>query len=359
MCAARNVEHSDDTHPNIGNEQTMHTTDTVTSLKTWGADKPVLDAEQQAKLVDTYQTGMKARESARHGDAATQRRSRQQAADGDKAIEALVGSTWRLALRIVKQHFTDRGRRPTADQIEECTAVAMNTVVAAAGGYDTSRHGKFSAYAAGAVRYSLREHEKSPAGDSYTRVGRIARRAREEHKQQAGTEPSLKQLQQAVHAYCTAWAEQRSRTPQEAQRKLRKQGTLAAINNLAHVLATTEPTVALADLARTGWEPRAGGDSDQATIETNVAALLDKLEPHEKHAIETQYGFTETLTHTQLGEQLGISWVDARQLRRDTLQRLTSPHGRYTLTNPLLFETVEDSPATFADTVENALTVRT
>ena len=339
-------------------KHTTTATDTVASLKTWGADKPVLDAEQQAKLVDTYQTGLKARGTALRGDAAARRHARRQVADGNKAIEALLGSVWRLALRTVKQYFADRERKPTADQVEECAAIAMAAVISAAGSYDSGQPGKFSAYAAGAVRHSLSEHEKNPAGDSYTRVGRIARRAREEHKQRSGTEPSLEQLQKAVHTYCTAWAEQRSRTPQEAQQKLRKQGTLAAISNLAHVLAATEPTVAMAELARTGWEPQTVNSSEQDTVESSVASLLDKLEPHEKHAIETQYGFAETLTHTQLGEQLGISWVEARQLRQDTLQRLTSPHGRYTLTNPLLFETVEDSPATFADTVEDALTTR-
>lgn len=329
--------------------------DTVTQLKTWGRGKDRLDDAELAALCATYQAGLAARAQLDgEPDGRRQRPLKRAVRAGDDAVEAILGSTWALALHMADKLFTDRGQQPSAAQIEEYTAVAVEAILAAAASFDPADGGRFGAYASGAIRNQFREHEKDPAGDTYGRVGRIARRSREELTQSLGREPTLEELRASVLAYCRAWARERSASDDDAHQKLRKQGILAAIKNLSEVLALTEPTTALPEHPDSGALGVSDGVEDRA-VSDSLDVLLGGLTAAERFVIEREFGFAEPMSSTELGAALGMTRSEASALTKATVERLASPHGRFTLTAPIVFEDAPADPNPLAALVDAAL----
>jgi DNA-directed RNA polymerase sigma subunit (sigma70/sigma32) len=192
------------------------------------------------------------------------------------------------------------------------------------------------------VRYCIQNRLSSLAGaetivempESWQRVGRIAARVDEVLTAKHGRAPSFEQLRAGVLVHCQAWAQERiyeqacngvveeTELGKLVEEKLRKQGTLGAIENLASILQL-RGVVASIDVE---GEPEA--DEHRSSLYDSVFAVLSSTE---RSIVERRMGMHDgrEWSFEEIAAELGLEWTEVRRRLAVALVKPKAPHAQY------------------------------
>lgn len=319
-------------------------------METW----PQLSADDQLQLAAAVRAGNEARAQLarkRGGD----RRLERKVADGQRAAEALAGSTFRLLLLICREKAEERlGREKTLDLLPDLVAEANVALVEAIATYDPELSPTFSLYAGRKIRdrvsATLNNLGPVKVAASWQRLKRIAVVRIAQLEEQLGRPPGLDEIKADLLATALDWAEGKLTVEQQnltepartdaKMARLRKQGMLAAIESIEEVLTVTQ-TVAHLD-APVGDDDSASlgdlitpvdADSAFAEVEHNemrdavVAAIRGSgLTDREQRIVECRYGFVdgELWPYPKIAAEFNVTAERIRQIERTVMVKLRS-----------------------------------
>ena len=278
----------------------------------------------------------------------------EEVADGELALEYLLGSTFRL-IRIISNELTKRryGNEGAAKIMGDVIAEGIAGFLQAAQEFDEARCDGFHTYAARLIRERVRmaivkESIIRPV-PSWGRVKRIAVRAKDDLTASLGRAPTTPELQKELLRICLIWADEKltpaeralSKEGQQAARiaRLRKQGMMGAIESIEDVLITSGPVASLDAPVSSDGDGTLGsmlaGPADTTAID-NVereqlsAALRDGLAlltEREREIIMTRYGLIGDgeINFRELGERFGVSAERIRQIEKSALEKMAPP----------------------------------
>lgn len=311
----------------------------------------VLENIDAAEHVRAYQAGLRATKQLRdkkNSLSPTQRaNARKQAAAGEIAAERLVESMLKLSTRIVREIAETRhGRDGAASMLDDLISEAHLAVLEAAKSFDPSKDVGFSRWAAQQVRNTIRTivMEENDSGfkiySSWARVRRRAIPERHDLAMKLGRNPTMTELKKHMVNVCMEWAfdhlkpeEQElplGKRQEAALAKLRKQGTLSAIENLEDALNSGAHPVRLDtpvndDEDSGSWAnflPSEGEDTkahDKLVLQELRDLLLNAIAPlseRERTIILYRFGFVdgEVWTYRAIGDMFSISAERVRQI---------------------------------------------
>ena len=273
--------------------------------------------------------------------------ARKKAAAGEIAAERLVESMLKLSTRIVREIAETRhGRDGAASMLDDLISEAHLAVLEAAKSFDPSKDVGFSRWAAQQVRNTIRTivMEENDSGfkiySSWARVRRRAIPERHDLAMKLGRNPTMTELKKHMVNVCMEWAfdhlkpeEQElplGKRQEAALAKLRKQGTLSAIENLEDALNSGAHPVRLDtpvndDEDSGSWAnflPSEGEDTkahDKLVLQELRDLLLNAIAPlseRERTIILYRFGFVdgEVWTYRAIGDMFSISAERVRQI---------------------------------------------
>lgn len=333
---------------------------------------PTLSQEAQAELVAAYQRGMQARASLDAGDRGgrplrgrERRKAEREAAEAARALDYLVLSNLRLVQLIARENLERRfGRERVSELLPDMVAEGNIALTEAARDFDPERTPRFATYAARVIRDRVRammpDDHAMQLPTSWRRVRSIAVVVQPELAASLGRAPTREELQAALMQHSLAWAEQRL-SPDERQlpedrkyelkmARLRKQGTLRAIQDIDDVLLagqraasldaplSDDSTTTLGDMVPGAEASAAAQRGDDAAFDSveleelraSLDAALSGLPERDRQIAMYRYGFVdgEEWTYPAIGAVFGITGERVRQIDREILERLrTSDMG--------------------------------
>ena len=321
---------------------------------------PPLTPAQQLELTKVYRAGIEARYTLASNKPGKKEKEilLDAVTKGDRAMEHLCASCWRLAWLIVREQAQRRfGRDKATDLLPDLMGEANGALVQAVRDFDPEKTPSFHTYAAQVVR----NHTRMVLGrDGYlklapawVRIKRISAARIPELTTELGRVPTKEELQNSLLEYCLVWAndkltEEQQELPEPQRQelrmaKLRKQGMLGAIRDIDDVLVAAQTPVSLdapvgADGSATLGDliPGAGDSELFDHIELKdlrrvIGESLAALNERERDVIIRRFGLdgAEPSTCAQLGEVYGVSSERIRQVERAALAKLASPHGQF------------------------------
>lgn len=190
------------------------------------------------------------------------------------------------------------------------------------------------------VRYLIQNKIAESAGEkhviempeSWQRVARIASKVEEDLTQKLRRTPNREELSAGVLAHCRQWSEAKLRESGEATAgdalakavddKLRKQGTLGAIERLNEIMMLRGKMAAI----DTEYEPM-GRESEPSAFE----GIMSMLSEVERDVIERRMGLVDgrEWTFEEIGEDLGKPWPEIRRIMGRALTKPKAPHAQY------------------------------
>lgn len=326
----------------------------------------ILSNEDAAERVRAYQKGLRAQRRLQKGGLTPTQSTtaRRDAAAGERAAQALVESMLKLATRIVREIAEARhGREGAVPMLEDLMSEASVVILEVAKTFSPAKSSGFSQRAAQSVRNHIRSlvTEDTPSGHKiYSSWARIRRRAIPERHDLAvelGREPTMTELKEHMLTVCLEWAyqhlkpEEQNLNPDErrdvAMAKLRKQGTLSAIEHLEEVLNTGAHPLRLdspigesegepgatwgSQLAADGAESEAHDRVVASDLRTTLMAAIQHLAEREQTILLYRFGFVdgEVWTYRTIGEMFQISAERVRQVEEQvrTYLRTESPYA--------------------------------
>lgn len=317
-----------------------------------------LTNESAAEHVRSYQAGLKARKTLDSGKATRQQRVKleREVFNGEESAQKLVESMVKLCSRIVREIAESRhGREGAAKLLEDLMGEANMTVLEAAKEFNPAKKVAFNRWAAQRVRNTIRSivmEEHDGGLKIYASWSRMRRRAIPERHDLAlklGREPSLEELKAHMLEVCLEWAYDHL-TPEEqalsdekrreaAMSKLRKQGTLSALENLESAISAGARPLRLdvpinIDLESGDTygnmlaDPKAGDTAHRSAAHDELKEVimesLSQLKDREKTIILYRFGFVdgEQWTYRQIGNMFNISAERVRQIDEHIRQSL-------------------------------------
>lgn len=310
----------------------------------------VLNNEDAAEHVRSYQRGLAATKKLSRTKPLSDTQTataRRDAAAGEVAAQKLIESMLKLSTRIVREIAEARhGREGAAALLEDLLSEANLAVLEAAKSFDPSKDVGFSRWAAQQVRNTIRTlvmEDNASGFKIYSSWARIRRRAipeRHDLSVKLGREPTMTELKEHMVEVCLEWAydhlkpsEQRlspAKRRDAAMSKLRKQGTLSAIENLEDALNAGAHPVRLDtpvgdDEDSSTWGSLLPADEDPNKAHSVVASrelrelLMKSLQPlsdREQTIILYRFGFVdgEVWTYRAIGDMFSISAERVRQI---------------------------------------------
>ena len=190
------------------------------------------------------------------------------------------------------------------------------------------------------VRYVIQNKLAESAGEkhviempeSWQRVARIASKVEEDLTQKLRRAPTRDELAAGILAHCRHWAESKIRESGEVpsgdalakavDEKLRKQGTLGAIERLNEIMVLRGKMESI----DTEYEPM-GREEEPGAFE-GVMAMLSETE---RDVIERRMGLVDgrEWTFEEIGEDLGKPWPEVRRIMGRALTKPKAPHAQY------------------------------
>lgn len=310
----------------------------------------ILTNEDAADQVRAYQKGLSAKKRLKGPKELSDTRratARRDSAAGEEAAQKLVESMLKLSTRIVREIAEARhGREGAAGLMDDLLSEANLAVLEAAKSFDPSKDVGFSRWAARSVRNTIRTlvmEDNASGFKIYSSWARIRRRAIPERHDLAtklGRDPSMQELKDHMLQVCLEWAYDRLRPEEmhlkgEARReaamaKLRKQGTLAALNHLEDALDSGAQPVRLdtpvgddEDGSSWGSLLPAQGETERGhdlvvrqELRSLLMRALEPLSEREKTIILYRFGFIdgEVWTYRSIGDMFSISAERVRQI---------------------------------------------
>lgn len=274
---------------------------------------------------------------------------------GEDAGQQLVESMLKLSNRIVHEIAEMRyGKEGAAPLIADLESEASAIVLESARTFDPSKAVIFSRWAAQQVRNNIRSQvmEDNSAGlkifASWSRMRRRAIPERQELALELGREPTMQELKDRLLTVCLEWAYDHLRPEEQAlpdeerkalaMAKLRKQGTLSAIDNLEDVLNAGASPVRLDkpfsddDGGGTWGSLLPDGGSHIAAVEkveneelrTLLMESIRSLNEREQTILLYRYGFVdgELWTYKAIGDLFDISAERVRQIEEKAREQL-------------------------------------
>lgn len=293
------------------------------------------DNKTSLQLLTVFQTGRKPSATSAQRNAA------------DSALHTLVANLFRLVLVIAREQISNRyGVEGISERTPDMVQEATIAITEAAMRFDVSSGGQWSAYAARAIRDKLRSvtvaEEITTTPASWKRVRRIAKTRLPELREELGRSPSIEELREDLLGRCMLWAEGKLSeserllpAPQRAEvqmARLRKQGTLAALNRLPDVLASGTAPVALEapsgedrtvgdTMADTSGNDQMWDSAELSDVRARLHKALSTLDERSRQVIMHRFGFADGTpwTHARLAAELGISSERVRQIEQEAL----------------------------------------
>ena len=327
----------------------------------------VLENIDAAEHVRAYQAGLHATKQLRdkkNSLSPTQRaNARKKAAAGEIAAERLVESMLKLSTRIVREIAETRhGRDGAASMLDDLISEAHLAVLEAAKSFDPSKDvvsavGPPSRYA---TRFAPSSWRRTTRGSRSTHLGHVydAEQSPERHDlaMKLGRNPTMTELKKHMVNVCMEWAfdhlkpeEQElplGKRQEAALAKLRKQGTLSAIENLEDALNSGAHPVRLDtpvndDEDSGSWAnflPSEGEDTkahDKLVLQELRDLLLNAIAPlseRERTIILYRFGFVdgEVWTYRAIGDMFSASLRNASaRSRRAFVPFPSEPESEY------------------------------
>ncbi len=323
---------------------------------------PQLSADAQAQLVHAVQHSRAAKAQVESGTLTGRalRQARAAVTEGDRNLEVLVGSNFRLVLLItrelaVRRHGRAKGMSLLPDLVSEAN-IAMTEAVL---NWDPARTPTFPAHAARTIRDRVRaalstSGQQMRMPSSWSRLRRIAHVRVPQLEAALGRRPSTDEIRADLLERCMEWAagrltEDQQQLPHRQQvelmhAKLRKAGMLGALNNhLEEILAAPQHLVSIdapvgGDTTTTVAELALADDVTEDDMLRNVALdelrkslqmVLGSLDDRARRILLLRYGFVDgdRWTYARIAEQFDVTPERIRQIERQVLDRLASPHA--------------------------------
>lgn len=248
----------------------------------------------------------------------------------DKVIEAIIRDD---AARAGVHVGSSAEKAELRDELRLCLFEAAQS-------YDAERTNGSSGFDHW-VRYSIHNRLSLLAGEqhaiempeSWQRVARIASRVEERLHQQLHRLPTSGELRDGVLAHAVAWAKARivERDPgldgaaleQAALDKLRKQGTLGAIERLDEITALRGRMDSLDVEVDVADRSTRGEDAAEA-----VFALWNETE---RCIVERRMGLEDgrEWTFEEIAAELAMPWPDVRRILGTALAKPRAPHAQF------------------------------
>lgn len=319
---------------------------------------PQLSATAQADLHLAYRAGQAAEAALARGGLSSreERKAHDAVRKGKKAQDYLVGSNWKLVILISRENLERRyGRERVNDMLSDMVGEALTALAQAVVDYDPERCPTFSTYAARRIRdhvhMTISRDGPLRLYTSWNRLKRIAAVRMPQLATSLGRPPTRAEVQEDLLAACLDWAEKRL-GPDEmvlppdkrralAMDKLRKQGMLGAIRDLDDVMVATQTVASLDAPVSDGSSPSiadrysSGEENFTAGIEhqelhDDIMAALATLPERERQILLCRFGFIDgdNWTYARIAQQHGVTPERIRQIERQVLARLVTPHGQ-------------------------------
>lgn len=189
------------------------------------------------------------------------------------------------------------------------------------------------------LRYTLRHQLAAIGGietaveipDSWDRVGRIAARVADTLAQQLHRAATVDEIRNGTLAYARQWARDRlieaglhDNLDERVTAKLRKQGTLGAIERIEEVLAMRNCSVELDEHTLDTLR-------QQADSRGLPELFLSVLDDTERFAVERRFGMYDGTewTFEDIGAATGMAWPDVRRLVAAAVVKPRLPHAHF------------------------------
>lgn len=190
------------------------------------------------------------------------------------------------------------------------------------------------------VRYVIHNKLAELAGEdhdvampeSWRRVARIASKVEEDLTQKLRRAPKRSELREGVLTHCREWAEERCKEAnpgvkgkeleRQVEEKLRKQGTMGAIESLDEIMSLRGSMVAI----DTEYEP-VGVEKESGAFD-GIMAMLSETE---RDIVERRMGMIDgrEWTFEEIGEDLGKPWPEVRRIMNLAMFKPKAPHAQY------------------------------
>lgn len=319
---------------------------------------PQLDTDQLNALFVVIRSGEEAHERLASGRRITDRKRlecERLIKQGDRAAEAVAGSTFRLVLIICRELAERRfGRERALDAVADLVGEANVSLMESIRRFDPNCGPSFPTYAArvvrNQVRYTLQRDGMVKSTASWGRMRRIAAVRVPVLAAELGRQPTEEEIRANLREYCMEWArdhltERELQLPEAEQErlmeaKLKKQGMIGALNNLADVIQSSQPIASLdAPIAGTDGamlgdvvptQEEDGFDQVELTeLRETLADALSDLTDRERRIIELRYGMVdgESRTYQEIGKEFSVTPERIRQIERYVLDKLRGPSG--------------------------------
>lgn len=324
---------------------------------------PQLSAEAQGELALAYQDAQRLAEQLDAGEldgdghAAERRRAR----EADHMLETIVASNFRLVLAIAKEHVVAKyGASKGLELLPDMVSEGNMALVEAAKDFDPAKSPTFPMYAARSVRDRVRAALVKQATlrvpTSWTRLRSVAWARKSKLAVELNREPTMDELKDDLMGICMEWAEDKLTKKQQALpqsekddiklAKLRRQGTLGAIQRLDEVLNAPTPqgimsldaplTSENGSASRIDFVAEDGDDSmfddvERSELREALRMALSSLTEREQRILLCRYGFVdgERWKYDDIRQEWGVSAERIRQIEQAALKKLQSPSAQW------------------------------
>jgi len=328
------------------------------SLSSWMRQMeqyPQRSPEEQGQLVSMYQRGIAAGETLSSGvkiGVREERKLRDDVRQGERAIEYLIASNFRLVILIAREKAEQRyGRERATEMLPDLVGYANIALMEAAQVFNPNAGPSFPTYAASKVRHTVlmvlnRDHPVR-VPPSWTRLKRLVAVHSPALQAELGRVPTREELVAYILDVCLAWAydkltEAEKKLPETERRqkqmdRLRKQGMLGALENIEDVLVQTQSVSALdAPLREDGstlGETLVGESVDMTAglvaeeMKDAVAQVLAGLPERDRQIIAYRYGFVdgECWPYQKISALYNVSAERIRQIEKAAITKLSLP----------------------------------
>lgn len=305
-------------------------------------DPQILSNDNIMEAIVVYQRGLASREDT----SLTPQEKRAAIAAGDLAGMQIVNSMVRLSRTIIREIAENRyGREGAAPLLEDLESEAHLAVLGAAAKFDPGRGPKFPTWAGMAIRNKIRSLVMEDVGvsvkvpASWSRMRRRAVMERQDMADELGRNPTTSELRERLLGVSVQWAldhltdEQQQLTLDKradlAMKKLRKQGMLAALDNIDEVMLYGADPIRLdAPTLSSGGDTRTNADvlapavtedisttASQQELRRDIELALSRLTEREREIVRYRFGMHDG-TEWAFGDIAQVFCISAERVRQ-------------------------------------------
>lgn len=348
-----------------GSDRSGDDGDDIDAFGRRGGIYPQLSPAAQSELALAYQRSQRLAGAAANGRIAApiQRRARREIAQGQRNLEYLLGSVFRLVRKRTWDLAKERlGLEWASSELSELVAEATVEAVAAAATFDPEKDPRFSNHVSGHVERRIKDVLNTDAAGgtmprAWDRLGRVAQGVTPELTRDLGRAPTIVELRSVLEERCRTYAYEHLSESERAltgdalealiQAAMVRDGMAKALRELPQVLVASESALCLdatvgddasgATLGDTYSATSGSGDSGFARIEDSealhqtMALISGGLDSREAQMVLFRLGFLdgEQWTYQRIAEMFGADATNVQRMVRTAKSRALAPHAQY------------------------------